>query len=897
MLANEIPDERLRIFISSAQSNEGIFAWSEVRRRIKDYLKECPYLNPFIIEDIASPVKSEQFYQMQLLRADVVVLLVKGEVRKGTATEYALATKHKKPMLIYFLDDGSMQELSAVALKKDVQAKDYCTYHSTPSFDGIEKVVRKHVIESLICSFQFKAMEDMLSDTASEVMTLPNETQPSEHRVPTKTAIGLFSSCYGHVFDLLGIPRVKSSEPSEPSALHDLGVAALNWLVTGQGDISDTHILDLISHVDDLYSETNWLTRRWDAIRHELAGDIDGALKAENQALSLARSANMPPWIIADILIDCRNIENEVFTKEHRYFALGDGQKELDKLDTIVYLPVLDRYLGNVYGALAEEADKYKMATPGTMFWGTNLGRIINDVENYFFTAILYGSYTHMLITRDLLAKVLYQYDEILSRESLLFECVKLLILHGNTKNFQKIIEHKWDNVYLSVASGADELWYLTDRVPVSLRDSMKRAVLTKLGMYMTDNCFAQAEVYLKNSCVSVHWDVSEDYFECLYQNINRLNATIVTEMLTDVIRERRFHLGNKLTNILLRLDIRSVPCEAQEALSMVLNEQLTYIVSNGGSPQFIAALVKQNKEVFEALASVPNNGLHGIERIFYDINTGSGDWSKVVADQIITARSQFEANKNPGVYHGFFEKPYGTIKKAIRNHYSAEMASIIDKELLPLCIEVLSSQAPADVKGECIDCLCDVLVCPGSDEIAVSKELVEAIEKIDVSETHSVMGSSKNVLACRVLMLRIIVGTVEKDEMLEWCFDFGKKDRSTKVALAACVEQYLHRYAHDPEKIDAMVLAIVIQCFEDDYWPVRRMACNCLAKMAVTRYKNRVERKLYEGAIDPSHYVRNYLLQLCKNGNIADRSISERIIDIMKSDANYAIRIFANCQ
>ena len=310
MTMNEIPDERLRVFISSAQSNEGIFAWSEVRRRIKDYLKEFPYLNPFIIEDVASPVKSEQFYQMQLLRADLVVLLVKGEVRKGTATEYALATKHKKPMLIYFLDDGSQQELSAVALKKDVQAKDYCTYHSASTFDDIEKVVRKHVIESLICSFQFKTMEDKLADTGTEVMTLPNETQPFERSVPTKTAIGLFNSCYGHIFDLLSIPQVKSREPCEPSILHDLGVAALDWLVKGEGDISDGNILAMIDHVSNLYSETDLLTRRWDAIRHELAGDIDGALKAENQALCLARAANMPPWIIANILIDCRNMRS-----------------------------------------------------------------------------------------------------------------------------------------------------------------------------------------------------------------------------------------------------------------------------------------------------------------------------------------------------------------------------------------------------------------------------------------------------------------------------------------------------------------------------------------------------------------------------------------------------------
>ena len=895
MPMNEIPDERLRVFISSAQSNEGIFAWSEVRRRIKDYLKECPYLNPFIIEDVASPVKSEQFYQMQLLRADLVVLLVKGEVRKGTATEYALATTHKKPMLIYFLDDGSMKKLSAVELRKDVQSKDYCTYHSTPSFDEIEKVVRKHVIETLICSFQFKAMEDQLWDAGSEVMALPNESQLSEHSIPTKTAIGLFSSCYGHIFDLLGIPQVKSGELAEPSAVHELGVAALDWLVKGQGEISDTSILTMIEHVSDLYSETTWLARRWDAIRHEMAGDIDGALKAENHALSLARNANMPPWIIANILIDCRNIENEIFARENTPFASGDGQKELDKLDTIVYLPVLDRFLGNVYGALAKETAKYKMATPGTLFMGTNIGGIINDVENYFFTAMLYGSYSHMLIARDLLAKVLYQYDDLTGEEPLLFECVKLLVLHGNAKTFQKTIEHRWDDVYLSVTSGADELWYLTDKVSVSSRDSMKRAVLTILGMYMTDECFAEAEDYLKNTSSSVYWGVSEAFFECIYQNVNRLNPAIVTEMLTEIIREQRFHLGRKLANILLCLDISNVPPEAQDALSKALEDKLEFIVRNGGHPQFIAALVTQNKDVFEVLATMPNNGLHGTERLFYDINTGSGDWSKVIADQIDTARKQFEANKDPEVYHGFFEKPYRTIKKVIRNYYSAEMVGIINERLLPLCVEVLSSQTPADIKDECIDCICDVLVCPGSNEITVTKELVDAIEKIDISKTHSIMGSSKNVLKCRVLMLRIIMGTANKAEMLEWCFDFSKKERSTKVALAECLDQYLLHYVHDPKKIDAMILAIVLQCFEDDYWPVRRMACNCLAKLLITQYKDRVEHKLYEGAIDPSHYVRNYLLQLCKNGEIADVSISERITDILKSDANYAIRILAN--
>lgn len=895
MCKNDIPDERLRVFISSAQSNEGGFAWSEVRRRIKDYLKECPYINPFIIEDVASPTQSGQYYQRQLLHADIVVLLVKGEVRNGTATEYALATQYKKPMLIYFLDDGSIKELSAVTLKKDVQDNDYCTYRSMPNFDNIEKVVQKNVIESVICYFQDMPYHGEYVGTGTEATSLPNEAQEAKHSVPTKTAIALFNSCYSHIFDLLGIPQVKGEDVSEPSVLHDLGVAALDWLVTGQGDISDKGILDLIDSVSDLYSDTKWLSRRWDAVRHEMAGDIDGALTAENQALSLARASEMPPWIVANILIDCRNIENEIFSRDRKLFSEGSGQKGLDELNTIVYLPVLDRYLGNVYGALAKETEKFKTAKPGTMFRGTNIGGIINDVENYFFTALLYGSYSHMMIARDLLAKVLYQYDDLIGKEPLLFDCVKLLVLQGNAKSFKKTIEYKWDDVYLSVTSNADELWHLTDRVSSSSKDSMKRAVLTKLGMYMKDECFAEAEAYLKSATNSVYWGVSEDFFDCIYQNIDRLDAVAVTEMLTDIIHEQHFHMGRKLANILLCLNVESVPHDTQVALCKALEDKLTYIVSNGGHPQFIAALVTQNREVFEVLASIPDNGLQGTERLFYDINTGNGDWNKVISDQIEIAKNQFEANKNPGVYYGFSKKPYATIKNAIRGHYTDEMAGIINEKLIPLCIDVLASQAPADVKDDCIDCLCDILVYSNPRDVVLTQELVEAIGNIDVSNTRSVMGNSKNALACRVLMLRIITGTADKEEMLEWCFDFAKKDRSTKVALAECVEQYLRYYVDDPAKIDAMIFSIVLQCFEDDYWPVRRMACNCLVKMLSTRYKDRVERKLYEGAIDPSHYVRNHLLRMCKSGELADTSISERITDILKNDANYAIRTFAN--
>ncbi len=47
----------------------------------------------------------------------------------------------------------------------------------------------------------------------------------------------------------------------------------------------------------------------------------------------------------------------------------------------------------------------------------------VNDVEKLFFVAMLYGSYSHMMIARDLLVKALYQYDELTGKDPLLFNC------------------------------------------------------------------------------------------------------------------------------------------------------------------------------------------------------------------------------------------------------------------------------------------------------------------------------------------------------------------------------------------------------------------------------------------------------------------------------------------
>ena len=834
------PATRLNVFISSAQRDENGFQWGEIRRKVKEQLEECPYIVPFIIDVVASEISSTQLFQYEVLRADIVVMLIKGEVRPGTSTEFATATKSKKPLLVYFLKDDN-PSLGVTQLRKAVQAVDYCTYRDMDTFDNIAEIVRNDVIANVIRYYQYDHFAKSGIDIVPiEVATVNEESASSKHGTPTKTSIALFSSSYAHIFELLGIDATDDADTPK-SPMHMLGIAALDWLVTGTPLNCDAEILNFIDNLGELYDHTDWLLKRWDAIRFELSGDSVKALETEKEALALARSANLPKWIINDILIDCRNIENEVHNKKRERVVDSEIQKELKDLETIVYLPVLDRYLTDIYSALAKEEFKYQTASPNTMFFGTNLGMVINNAENYFFSAMLYGSYTHMVITREILAKVLYKYDELTKQRPLLLDCIKLLVIHGDTKQFKKTLDYKWDDAYAEIVSHADDIWDLTNAADPSHKEYIKQAVITKLGLYLSDSKFEEAQVFLESLAPTIYWGNSEDYFESINQNMCRLNCAKVMRVLAGIIKEQRFHLGGKLANIILQMKLDDVDTETQCMFCEALKEKISFIAKNGGTPQIIAALACQNPDIFSVLSTVPENGLTGVEKVFYDINMGKGNWGEVLNHEIETARKQFEVNREPGAYTGFFELPYAMIKEVIREHYAPSMDDVIEQQFFPLCIEVLTSQAVAKVKNDCLDCLCDVLAFNVVFKTKMPKELSDAIAAIEVARTGNILTDSKGAFACRVLMVKIISGTTDKEELLEWCVGYGKKETNERIALAECIEQFIVQELPTGQ-IDATILSIVMQCFDDEHYVVRRRACNCLALLLDTKYRDLAE-------------------------------------------------------
>jgi len=890
-----IPDERLRIFVSSAQNDENGLKWTEIRQKIKSYLNECPYLNPFIIEDVASPIPSNQLFQSQVERADLVVLLVKGEVRNGTSIEYALTTKLKKPLMTYFIKDDSPSE-DVLKLKKSIQTTDYCTYRELDSVEDIEKSIRKDVIENTIrCYAKNTTGKSTLFDMEEKNVIISKDVEPSRIGVPSKTSIKMFSSSYGWLFDFLGIGGLKT-KPKEESQFHALGENMLKWLVLGENHDFENEMGAVIENLTDLYGETNWLYKRWEAIQHEMNGEITEALESEKQALELAKTSKVSKWIIDDILIDYRNIESQVHQQKREFLVEGKAQKELNESDTIVYLPVLDRYLGNVYDEVLKEEFKISTLSHNTISYGSNLGKVITDIENYFFSAILYGSYTHIVITRKLLATALRKYGEIFSDIKLISESMKLLVLNGDAKDFKLFLDSKWDVVYSAISSSADEIWKLAKLTSIINRDSMQQLVMERVGMYFSEKTFSEAEQYLNDFEKNVYWGVSEAYFDCVFANINRLDANKIIVSLTKIIKDRRFHIGSKISNILCYIQLKSVALENQINLKNALLEQLPFIIENAGTPQLIAALMVQNKDVFKDLETVPNNGLEGVQEKLFKVNMGSDNWEPTLLEEIETAKKQFEANSQKGVYQEFGMNPYSMISHILRQSAASDgnINRILLEKYIPLAVEVLNSDATAIIKERCVSCLCDVLSAFIQHNVDIPSEIIGVIQKVDLSKVHDFFATnSKNVLSIRMFIAKLIVGITDEEELFKWCVGYSRHSTKERIALADCVEKYLYSRKDEQNQVDLMLLSLIIQCLEDECYEVRCIACKAISYVLDSKYKEIAENKLYQVATDPSHYVRNNLLRLCKDGTVQEE-ISEKLIKLFENDANYAIREYA---
>ena len=474
-------------------------------------------------------------------------------------------------------------------------------------------------------------------------------------------------------------------------------------------------------------------------------------------------------------MIDCRNLEAEICKLNHQMIINGEYQEELKQQSHMVYLPAIDRYSTNIWDQIEKDEFRLATASPHTELLGCGIQETIKDLTSYLFTAAVYGSFTHLYITRKRFAQLLVRYNQMIGDTSLAFHALRQYLLFGDTKNFKLYMQSMWDKFYSIVASQADDLWDLTNSVPVADRDTMRIGIFASLGLYLSDSTFANAERYMLELSTKIPSSVSEDYLNALSINLERISAQSLIDVLLPIIIEKKYWVANAISRIIRQLDYSKVKQETKLELAAVLKEKLPELIQLNGSPLMIATLVNHDSFIFGFLMDIPGNGLKGLEKDYFDIICGSKDWAHLMTDEIQCAERQFAENCTEGRYVGFAHDPYATIGEIVRDHNSPEVIRLMTDDFIPHAIKVLDSNAAVQTKEPCVACLCDALISLNTQGITLPNSLVNAIAHIDIQKgTDFRNDKTRKALQIRALMAKVLCGELEADALLQWCIGFS---------------------------------------------------------------------------------------------------------------------------
>lgn len=172
MDANEIDAEvidrdRIEVFVSSSMSDEGDFSWQQLRDELNRALLKSDIFKPFAIESHASIEPSSSYYLNRLVQSDIVIGIIRSELRPGTSKELYRAIQLRKPLILVKLESGTSPEIES--LLRYAREMDACTYVGRPNDSGLVPYLMDQLNNVMVDLFHNRRFE--IEDGGSAVFT------------------------------------------------------------------------------------------------------------------------------------------------------------------------------------------------------------------------------------------------------------------------------------------------------------------------------------------------------------------------------------------------------------------------------------------------------------------------------------------------------------------------------------------------------------------------------------------------------------------------------------------------------------------------------------------------------------------------------------------------------
>lgn len=876
MDAEVIDRDRIEVFVSSSMSDEGDFSWQQLRDELNRALLKSDIFKPFAIESHASIEPSSSYYLNRLVQSDIVIGIIRSELRPGTSKELYRAIQLRKPLILVKLEGETSSDIES--LFRYVREMDACTYVELPSDSGLVSYLMDQLNNVMVDLFHNRRFE--IEDGKPAVFAdIAPISIPEDVLDAFGASVALISKKFNYHAEWL---ERKSDNPH----LFFLGEKAVEWLLYGTPFSVGAFKAGILEIMKDSGIPRDTLSLRLDALDASIEGRYSRCYELLQLACDSIESKDC--WAYGNCLIDKRTVAGML--SEYGFGTQWSIQKQIDSLSAPAYIPLALKFEEEVGTAVLNASREARAVNPYTTIrHDASLASVMSNISCLLFSSILCGSISSALYSRSLLANSLIDYSSIYNRPELELEGIKLLVLQGDAKGFENRFAYKSDGLRSYLPSCAEELWHLTTLTAQAYRPSMISVVIKECAPYFSDDTICDAWNTL---------NVADDFRQCESKWIKaigmikmRVDEKSLVSLLCQVVDQHLYTVASDVSNVIGGMDLDKIDKELVDQLGSSLKSNSDELLKYNFSAGVFGCVEKRCG--FSILSEEQVGHLSTVERGCYlDNKSPACNAETACIDEL---RGQFDSNNRSDFHAGFSIRPSSLLCRSLDDvpseSFNASLAGVLEH-----CLKGLQTyQGSPCSAGEAMSVLNKFVCCCVRDGKALPVGWTDLISELpDEWPEDPVFREPLSMDSCawsvRCLALKVATGFATDIEFLTFGIKFDALTAAGQRAFLEVLEQLIVCNAIC-DQYRGVVSAICSSVMLSEDSAVRELLLDSVAAGYRRWEASSFSDLAFQSLHDVSPNVAFKLVRLCKEGKFDDATLEQKLLGELSSDSNWFIR------
>lgn len=914
--------EKLKVFISSKTGDEqDCTKYNLARKAIKEILEATGLFQIYLFEEAGTSSTSAMNHYIQHLRyADVCIFLIDNEdgVPEGVQNEVDEVLKNKIPSLYYFCDQNSREKTSLQKSLLHANAPKSKVIHSFEDF--IERGAVDLINDIL---FTYKAYSsgdtvypsnELLGDRSddenkivkNERISIPNIFLPGNKNLSKEKCREYFINMFF---------ESEKNQAEEASSNIDIDYYCSKFLpIMFEGvsyytfEVSE-YLKVLQTILPDNYFKIVKL--RWKSIGEYYSNNLSESIETLKLAYQESVSNKLEEWFIQDILIDLRNQINLYYESRNEYTDQNYGQLELNKMGSIVFYPIIDRYEKSLLEQLEKDRQNLDIKGYSSKIYLGDGSLYTNLIADAFIEAMIFGSMTHLRHLYSNIQNLSYEWFVRNDEWSMFKLNLKNTIMTLDNKKVHGTALKFANHVEKLTQEEAKEIYDYTENQVISHNKlTAQLLAISELGYYLNDSDFSniwgrirdQLDGWKKSEIGIVN---QESYiFNAIKRIAERVDQNYLTEFCLYILKSKNVRYHNSAIKFL----VDSV--NYSDVNSSVIAELNKYVIdfleenTNSTEKYYVKLLCCQlgkilDEEELQKLNSKIQEKWPEFYKIEYLVKTNRNDSidALFLENQLKTIESRNETQGKNGTYSGYVDSPFYSIINVLSIESTSISSKLIDSIFTATSNTILDPKQTVNDKMQAyklLYTLCRI----DKDIIKRNAQIVENLsnveENIDAFESMISHVQKQMLLFAHYLLLDLF----QKDTWILILNELSTyDDEGSQIEACKLINSYL-KHGGETETSRSL-LGLFFQFsliwINSESLNLRRNSVHLLLKLLnIKEYKDAISNKFIRIINEDNSYVKSQLVHGVDKIAKVDIKTAKYILERSLSDSNYVIRKLA---